>query len=342
MMRKPPPYSRFSAPRVLSAAALACVCFGVAFIGCLHQVSGADEGAVREKGVRALIAARHRETLRAVSEYISSNPQADDLEQAYAFAFETAGANGLEAEVIPLAEQFLARRDLDPPARQLAQTALSLGLARSGKLEEGMAQYGAYLLGARSQSPFRALDLAGSLSARARLAGNLAASREIYERLAAAYPLNAQIGSIVEGRIARQDLIGQSAPPVVATDTQGKPFDLASLAGRVVLVDFWATNCAPCLAEFPNLRQLHKDYGGRGFEIVGVSFDDAAATVEAFQSRARLPWRMVMNESPRGMISEGFRTRSIPALFLIGRDGKIAQVDVRGADLREAIEALLK
>jgi peroxiredoxin len=337
-----PPYSRSPAPRGFSVAARACLCVGAAFASLLQPASGAEEGAAREKGVRALIAARHRETLRAVSEYISGNPQADDLEQAYAFAFETAGANGLEAEVIPLAEQYLARRDLDPPARQQAQSTLSLGLARSGKLEEGMAQYGAYLLAARSQSPFRALDLAGSLSARARLAGNLAASREIYERLAAAYPLNAQITGIVEGRLARQDLIGQPAPAIAATDTRGQPFELAGLAGRVVLVDFWATNCAPCLAEFPNLRQLHKDYGGRGFEIVGVSFDDGPATVEAFQSRARLPWRMVMNESPRGAISEGFRTQSIPALFLIDKEGRIAQVDVRGADLREAIERLLK
>jgi peroxiredoxin len=329
-------------PRRFAAAVLAAVLLAAPFAIPSGSALRADEAVVAGKGFRALVAERQRETLRAVAEYIAKNPSADDLEEACAFAFETAAANGLEADVVPLADQFLARPDLPPPARQLAQSTLALGLARSGRLDDGIARYGAYLLGARSQSPFRALDLAGSLSARARIAGNLAASREIYERLAGAFPLNAQITGIVEGRLARQDLIGKAAPAVIAADTRGDPFDLSALAGRVVLVDFWATSCAPCLAEFPNLRQLHREYGPRGFEIVGVSFDDAAATVETFQSRARLPWRMIMNESPRGTISEAFRTRSIPALFLIDKEGKIAQVDVRGADLREAIEGLLK
>jgi thiol-disulfide isomerase/thioredoxin len=110
----------------------------------------------------------------------------------------------------------------------------------------------------------------------------------------------------------------------------------------VVLVDFWATNCAPCLAEFPNFQQLDKEHHEKGLEIVGVSFDDGPETVQAYLSRAKLPWRVVMNESPEGLISQRFKTRTIPALFVVDRKGQISQVDVRGIDLRVVVEKLLK
>lgn len=327
---------RFGMPLFAPLAILCGAGFGP---GCELPLMAADPPM---GGFRALLEQHQRASLRAAAEYIDRNPQADDIDQAYAWAFESASANGLEGEVLALAEKFLARRDLDPASRQLAQSALCIGLARSGKLDDGIVQFGAYLTGARFQSPFRTLDLAGSLSAQARMAGHLGASREIYERVAATYPFNAQIGEIVEGRIARQGLIGKPAPALVANDVQGKPFDLAALGGQVVLIDFWATNCAPCLAEFPNLRQIYKEHGGRGFEIVGVSFDDGPATVETFQSRAKLPWRMVMNEAPQGKISERYATRTIPGLFLVDKQGNIAEVDVRGSDLRLVVEKLLK
>lgn len=298
--------------------------------------------AAEPAGFRGLLEQRQRETLQAVGEYIAKNPQADDLDQAYAWIFETASVSGLEAEVVSLAEHTLARRDLDPSLRQLAQTVLCVGLARKGQFDEGLAQFGSYLMGARFRSPFQTLDLASSLAAQARIAGKTNVSREIYERAGAAFPFNAQITEIIEGRIARQELIGKPAPAVVTMDTQGNPFELASLSGQVVLVDFWATSCAPCLAEFPNLRQIYKEFGGRGFEIVGVSFDESPDTVESYRTRAKLPWKMVMNESPQGKISERFATRTIPSLFLVDKQGIIAQVDVRGRDLRDVIEQLLK
>ena len=256
--------------------------------------------------------------------------------------FETALAQGLEGEVVEQSEQFLKRRGLDQPSVSLAQQALSVGLARTGKRAEALAVFDSYLKGVRFQSPFRALDLAGALAAQARIAGDAAGSREIYERVAAAYPLNAQIGEIVEGRIARQELIGQPAPRIVANDLEGKRVEIADYAGKVLLIDFWATNCAPCLAEFPNLKQLYKTHHEEGFEIVGVSFDDSPDTVQAFLSRAKLPWRMVMNETPEGTVAERYKTRTIPALFLVDRQGNVSQVDVRGNDLRNVVEKLLK
>lgn len=302
--------------------------------------AAADDSPVT--GFRALLEKHQRDALRSVADYVARNPDADDAEQAALWIFETAVAQGLEAEVVAPARQFLKRRGLDQPAISLAQQALCLGLARAGNRAEAQSVFESYLKGIRFQSPFRTLDLASSLAAQARIAGDMAGSREIYERVAAAYPLNAQISEIIEGRIARQELIGQPAPRVAADDLDGKRVEIADFADKVILVDFWATNCAPCLAEFPNLKQLYKANHEKGFEIVGVSFDDGPDTVQAFVARAKLPWRMVMNETPEGTVSQRYKTKTIPALFLIDRKGNVAQVDVRGNDLRAVVEKLLE
>jgi thiol-disulfide isomerase/thioredoxin len=293
-------------------------------------------------GFRGIVETQQRDMLRQVADYITAHPDADDLEQAAVWMFETANANGLEADVVNVAEEFLKRRNLDQASISQAQQALCLGLARSGKRGEAAIVFDSYVRGMRFQSPFRTLDLASSLSAVARLDGDLAGSREILERVSSAYPLNAQIGEIIEGRIARQELIGQPVPRFGTADLEGKPVDSANYANRVVLVDFWATNCAPCIAEFPNLKQIYKDFHEQGFDIVGISFDDNPATADAYRSRAKLPWRMAMNESAEGQVSSRFKVRTIPALFLIDRNGKVAQVDIRGQDLRTAIAKLMK
>ena len=298
-------------------------------------------GSNSDTGFRKLVEKHQRDALRDTIEYLAQNPEADDAEAAAQWIFETAIAQGLEGEAIAPAGQFLKRRDLDQQSISLAQQALCVGLARTGKQADALTVFDSFLRGMRFQSPFRSLDLAGSLAAQARISGDLAAARAVYERLAAAYPLNTQISEIVEGRLARQELIGQPAPKLAANALDGQQIDLADYARKVVLVDFWATNCAPCLAEFPNLKQLYKENHEKGLEIVGVSFDDGPEVVQAYLARAKLPWRIVMNESSDGLISQRFKTKTIPALFLIGRNGQIAQVDVHAGDLRAVVEKLL-
>jgi thiol-disulfide isomerase/thioredoxin len=305
----------------------------------LHPLRAAPPPAA---GFQTLVEKHQKETMQAVQKYLAENPDADDADQASLWLLESASQWGHESEVVSEAEAFLLRRDLDPASMALAQQVLAVGLARSGKLGEAATVYKAYLRGARFQSPFRALDFAAALTAQARIAGDLATSRNLYERLAATFPLHQQVGEIVEARLARQELIGQPTPPLSARDLEGRRLAADEFRGKVLLVDFWATNCGPCLAEFPNLKQLYRKYNRQGFEIVGVSFDESPRIVEAFRERARLPWRMVMNQSPEGTLSRAYRTETIPALFLVDRKGNIAEVDVRGHDLRRVVEKLVQ
>lgn len=293
-------------------------------------------------GFRSLLAQQQRETFLKVAEYAAQNPQAEDALQAQFWLLENSVVSGLEAEAVPVAEKLLERTDLDQSTRSAAQQVLCLGLVRGGKVSQAVGLFDAYLKGVRFQQPSRTIDFAQALATKARIVGEFGASREIYEKLASAFPLNPQVSEMAESKIAKLDLIGKPAPRIGADDRQGKRVDLDDYTGKVVLVDFWATNCAPCLAEFPNLKQMYQELQPQGFEIIGVSLDEDGQTVDAFCERARLPWRMVMNETPEGEVGKRYKVRTIPALYLVDRQGKVVQLDVRGNDLRTTVEQLLK
>lgn len=290
----------------------------------------------------SLLAEHVRTTFERVGRYVTEHPQADDAAEAYRWLFATAREHGLEKQAVPLAEAFLAREGLTEADAALARQVLSLGLAAEGKLEDALATYGDYLQGLRFRAPAETVDFATSLAARAQIAGESEAARQVYERLATAFFLNSEIRSLADARLARLEFFGRTPPAITADDLAGEAFDWSHYQGKVVLLDFWATNCAPCLEEFPGIKRLYAELHEQGFEIVGISFDDRPGTVREFQQKWDLPWRMLMDEQEGGRISGEFAVATIPSLFLIGRDGKIAGVDVRGGELRPAVEKLLK
>jgi thiol-disulfide isomerase/thioredoxin len=137
------------------------------------------------------------------------------------------------------------------------------------------------------------------------------------------------------------------------TAVDGREVDLAKLRGKVVLVDFWATWCVPCMKEMPNVRAAYKKYHDRGFEVVGISFDKApgatprpmektAAQVIEFARQNDMPWphhydgQYWANEFGRR-----FAIHELPATFLLGKDGRLVTTDTHGAKLDAAVSRLL-
>lgn len=131
---------------------------------------------------------------------------------------------------------------------------------------------------------------------------------------------------------------------VTAKDLNGKLLTLAQYKGKVVLMDFWATWCGPCVGEMPNVQAVYKKYHAQGFEIVGVSLDQSRPALMGFIAQNKMPWRQVFDGKGWGSaVPREYGVQSIPFGLLIGRDGKIAAVDVRGPALTEAVqEALTK
>ncbi len=134
-------------------------------------------------------------------------------------------------------------------------------------------------------------------------------------------------------------------PGAVPTDFKGKgldgkPIALKDYAGKVVLVDFWATWCPPCREEIPSLVMLHKKFAGKGFEILGVSLDGPEQKkIAGFTQQNGMVWRHVYDGGGwEAAVSRKYGVRSIPFTVLIGKDGKIIAV---GADA-ELLNGLLE
>jgi thiol-disulfide isomerase/thioredoxin len=133
------------------------------------------------------------------------------------------------------------------------------------------------------------------------------------------------------------------APALVAQDLQGKPFALANLKGKVVLLDFWASWCGPCRRSLPFLDQLQSRYGAQGLQVVGVGLDEEQGAVQAFLDRTPVRFTIVPDGS--GKSAEAFGVVAMPTTFLIDPEGRIVARFEGGEHLKaleEAVAALLK
>ena len=138
----------------------------------------------------------------------------------------------------------------------------------------------------------------------------------------------------------------RAAPAFSVTDLAGKPIANRDLAGKVVLLDFWATWCAPCRKSMPELQALHEKYAGRGFSVLGISIDEGGpAKVRKFVQSKRFTYPIAM-DSAKSPAWEAFGVKAVPAAFLLDREGRIAAQwtgsPANAAELERKLEELLR
>jgi len=145
--------------------------------------------------------------------------------------------------------------------------------------------------------------------------------------------------------LRRWELLGKPMP-IWGADLSGKPIDEKTLDGKVVLLDFWATWCGPCVAEFPHLKLLYQKYKDKGFEIVGYTVDDDQEKLRAYLERNPLPWIILSKESTQwsGLpsLSHYYGAKALPVVLLRDRSGKAVLLDARGDKLGEMLETLFE
>jgi thiol-disulfide isomerase/thioredoxin len=136
--------------------------------------------------------------------------------------------------------------------------------------------------------------------------------------------------------------IGKEPIPINVKDLNGKTISTAKLKGKVILIDFWATWCAPCRVEMPNVIKLYKKYNSKGFEIVGISLDKDRKSLDKYLATYNMVWPQYFDGNGwQNSVASQYKVRSIPATYLVDRKGKIRYKSVRGKQLEEAVKKLL-
>jgi thiol-disulfide isomerase/thioredoxin len=142
----------------------------------------------------------------------------------------------------------------------------------------------------------------------------------------------------------RQQMAELKSKPVDLkfTAVDGKEVDLANMRGKVVLVDFWASWCGPCIAEMPNVVSAYSKLHDKGFEIIGISLDQDKAAMEGAMKKHQMTWTQYFDGAGwDNKISKRFGIQSIPAVWLIDKKGMLRETGLRGEALAMGVQKLL-
>lgn len=173
-----------------------------------------------------------------------------------------------------------------------------------------------------------------------------AKANEVIEQLKREFPDSKPVAAIkrrAEAEKVQASLVaGSRFPDFNEKDTTGKPLSVASYTGKVVLIDFWATWCGPCVAELPNVIQAYEKHHAAGFEIIGISLDSDLKKLETFVKQKKMTWPQYFDgQGWQNKLAQQYGVNSIPATYLLDRQGKIIARGLRGEQLETAIAAAL-
>lgn len=170
---------------------------------------------------------------------------------------------------------------------------------------------------------------------------------KLYERMLKEYP-SSKYSKYAGGKVRQFSETGKPFALSFTDAISGKKVDIADYRGKVVVLDFWATWCGPCIQELPKMKKLYADYHDKGLEIIGISLDHPEETrkgltsLKDFVAKNAMPWpQYYQGNYWDSEFSVSWGINSIPALFLIDQEGKLIDVDAR-AEVESRVKALLE
>ncbi|HXI14033.1 MAG TPA: redoxin family protein [Thermoanaerobaculia bacterium] len=130
---------------------------------------------------------------------------------------------------------------------------------------------------------------------------------------------------------------GSVAPEFQLETFDGKRVQSSDFKSEVLLLDFWATFCPPCMKALPELQALHSKNASRGFSVIGVTVDDRAALVKKATSKAKVTYP-ILQATPE--VWNAYKVNALPSLILVGRDGRIIKRFGAEADKKAMLAAI--
>jgi thiol-disulfide isomerase/thioredoxin len=168
---------------------------------------------------------------------------------------------------------------------------------------------------------------------------------EFEDRMLKAYP-DSQFTSMIKGARRQREGLGKPFELEFNDATSGSTISMAALKGKVVVVDFWATWCGPCVAEMPNMKKLYEKFHGQGVEFLGVSLDQTKEqggldALKKFIKEQEVPWpQYYQGKGWESDFSRSWGINSIPTMFLVDQQGNLVSIEARGK-LEKLIAGLL-
>lgn len=287
---------------------------------------------------------KHRDLTSALSDYRKANKQdgghcSECLSRAYALAMKIAAYK----DAVGIARDWLAiaENDADRAARHL-----QLGVALQREATEEKKDQ----LFSESCDEFKAtLALDPSLAV-AHFAWGTSLSHLNQDDAARAefnlYLSQPRADSVLRERAARyadrpELARARMAPPFTLTTLDGRRISMDGLAGKVVLIDFWATWCGPCREALPHLRDVAQKFQGQPFVVLSVSLDDDDAKWKDFVSKNGMTWLQYRDGKWTGPIATQFDVKAIPATFSIDTDGVLEDQHVGDADIEHKLKKMI-
>ena len=141
-------------------------------------------------------------------------------------------------------------------------------------------------------------------------------------------------GTMAKGKLRQTEGIGRPVDLSFTDAISGKPIAMADLKGKIVVLDFWATWCGPCVDEMPKMKELYAEYKDKGVEFIGISLDnppDGLAKLKNFVAKNDIPWpQYYQDKGFLGAFSSGWGVNSIPCVFVVDAAGNLYSTEARG------------